>query len=84
MSQLERKAKIDTTHNLPITQQCKMLSLCRSSVYYKAQGTSDEELNLMKHTMNFTYGIRSMVPDGYAMRCWMNTVSLSTESVCDV
>jgi putative transposase len=48
MSQLERKAKIDQTHFLPITKQCKVLSLCRSSVYYTAQGVSDEELNLMK------------------------------------
>ncbi len=48
MSQIERKAKINTTHSLAITQQCKMLSLCRSSVYYQAQAPSDEELNLMK------------------------------------
>ncbi len=48
MSQLERKSKIDATHPLPITRQCQVLSISRSSSYYQAQGTSDEELGLMR------------------------------------
>ncbi len=48
MSQLERKTKIDATHPLPITRQCQALSISRSSAYYQAQGTSDEELALMR------------------------------------
>ena len=35
MSQAERKAKIDSTQDLPVTQQCKILEIARSSVYYQ-------------------------------------------------
>ena len=48
MSQLERKGKIDATHRLPITRQCKVLSISRSSSYYESQGASANELSLMK------------------------------------
>ena len=48
MSQLERKSKVDATHPLPITRQCQVLSISRSSAYYQAQGTTDEELSLMR------------------------------------
>ena len=48
MSQAERKAKIDPTQVLPVTHQCRVLSISRASVYYKAQDTSEEELSLMK------------------------------------
>ena len=48
MSKLERKTKIKSTHLLPITEQCKLLSLSRSSAYYQPQAPSDEELSLMK------------------------------------
>ena len=48
MSQFERKSKIDATHPLPITRQCEVLSISRSSAYYQAQGTSGEELALMR------------------------------------
>lgn len=49
MSQAERKAKIDPTHRLPITHQCQLLSISRSSAYYQPKLQSNEELNLMKH-----------------------------------
>ncbi len=49
MSQAERKHKIDSTHDLPITGQCQLLSLSRSSAYYQHKGPSDEELSLMRH-----------------------------------
>jgi len=48
MSKLERKTKIKSTHLLPITEQCKLLSLSRSSAYYQPQAPADEELSLMK------------------------------------
>ena len=48
MSQLERKSKVDATHPLPITRQCQVLSISRSSAYYRTQGTSDEDLDLMR------------------------------------
>ena len=44
----ERKAIIDRTHDLPVVQQCKILSLSRSSAYYKPQETSQSDLALMR------------------------------------
>ena len=49
MSQSERKAKISSTHELPVTQQCQLLSLSRSSTYYQAKTLSDEESRLMRY-----------------------------------
>jgi len=48
MSQIERKAKINSTHSLSITKQCKLLSISRSSSYYKPSEISNEELRLMR------------------------------------
>jgi len=45
---VERKAMIDRTHDLPVVQQCKILSLSRSSAYYKPQETSQGDLALMR------------------------------------
>ena len=39
---------IDRTHALPVTRQCKLLNLNRSSVYYQPTGNSDEDLRLMR------------------------------------
>ena len=39
---------IDRTHALPVTRQCQLLNLNRSSVYYQPTGTSDEDLRLMR------------------------------------
>jgi putative transposase len=49
MSQSERKAKISSTHKLPIVQQCQLLSVSRSSSYYRAKAPDDEELSLMNY-----------------------------------
>ena len=38
---------IDRTHALPVTRQCQLLALNRSSVYYQPTGVSDEDLRLM-------------------------------------
>ena len=34
--------------NLPITRQCQLLNLNRSTVYYQAKSVSAEDLNLMR------------------------------------
>ena len=65
MSQAERKAKIDPTQALSVTQQCKVLSISRSSAYYKPQGSNDEELALMRrldelHLIYPFYGARRL------------------------
>jgi putative transposase len=39
---------IDRTHALPVTRQCQLLNLNRSSVYYQPAGASDEDLRLMR------------------------------------
>ena len=44
----ERKAMIDRTHALAVSQQCKILALSRSSAYYKPQETSQSDLALMR------------------------------------
>ncbi len=49
MSQPERKAKINSTHVLPITRQCKILSISRSSAYYQCKEPGNEELKLMRY-----------------------------------
>jgi len=40
---------IDRTHDLPVTRQCQLLALARSSVYYTPQPVSGEDLALMRH-----------------------------------
>ena len=39
---------IDRTHELPVKQQCKSLGLARSTVYYRPQEVSAEDLALMR------------------------------------
>ncbi len=45
---------IDRDHQLPVTRQCQLLDLSRSSYYYHPPGVSDDELKLMKKLMKFT------------------------------
>ena len=54
---------IDRTHALPLTRQCQLLNLSRSSVYYQPTGVSDEDLQLMRridemHLQRPFYGSR--------------------------
>jgi len=54
---------IDWTHSLPVTRQCQLLDLARSSVYYQPTGVSDEDLRLMRridemHLQRPFYGSR--------------------------
>jgi len=39
---------IDRTHDLPVTRQCQILKLARSTAYYTPQPTSDSDLKLMR------------------------------------
>ena len=39
---------IDRTHDLPVTRQCQILKLARSTAYYTPQPTSDSDLLLMR------------------------------------
>lgn len=39
---------IDTAHKLPVTRQAKLLDVSRSSVYYRAQPTSEADMKLMR------------------------------------
>jgi putative transposase len=39
---------IDRTHDLPVARQCRILSLARSTAYYRAQETSEGDLALMR------------------------------------
>ena len=48
---------------MPVTQQCQLLDLARSSVYYQPTGVSDEDLRLMRridemHLQRPFYGSR--------------------------
>ena len=44
----ERKAMIDKSHKAPVTTQCRLLELNRSTVYYQAQDVSEADLELMR------------------------------------
>jgi putative transposase len=39
---------IDRTHDLPVTRQCQILKLARSTAYYTPQPVSDSDLKLMR------------------------------------
>ena len=44
----ERKAMIDRTHALPVSQQARLIGIARSSVYYRAQPVSEADQLLMR------------------------------------
>jgi putative transposase len=44
----ERKAMIDRTHALPVSQQARLVGIARSSVYYRAQPVSEADQLLMR------------------------------------
>ena len=59
---------IDRTHSLPVTRQCQLLNLNRSTVYYQPMGVSDEDLELMRlidesHLKRPFYGSRRIRDD---------------------
>lgn len=44
----ERRQMVDRKHHLPITRQCKLLGLNRSTLYYRPAGESAENLAIMR------------------------------------
>src|SRR5215207_9216676 len=44
----ERQALIDAEAKMPITTQCQLLGLSRSSAYYRPRGVSEADLTLMR------------------------------------
>ncbi len=45
---IERKAMIGKSYKIPITRQCQILELNRSSYYYRAREVSESNLVLMR------------------------------------
>ena len=39
---------VSAAHELPISHQCKLLDLARSTYYYELEPVSDEDLQLMR------------------------------------
>ena len=59
---------IDRTNLLPLTRQCQLLDLSRSSVYYQPLGVSEQDLALMRlideiHLKRPFYGSRRIRDD---------------------
>ncbi len=44
----ERKAKVDRCHSLPISRQCEVLAISRSSAYRAPAGVSNPDIDLMR------------------------------------
>ena len=44
----ERRALIDRQHRLPVTRQCRLLDVSRSSAYYRPQAVPETDLALMR------------------------------------
>lgn len=44
----ERKTMIDKSHKAPITTQCRLLEVSRSTLYYQAQDVSEADLEVMR------------------------------------
>jgi putative transposase len=38
---------IDRTHDLPVSRQCQILSLARSTAYYRPQAVSEADLKVV-------------------------------------
>ena len=49
MNPARRREMVDREHpSLPIVGQCALLGVSRSSIYYRPEGASEEELSLMR------------------------------------
>ena len=49
MTPAQRRELVDRRHrDLSIVRQCQLLSVSRSSLYYRAKGTSQQDLSLMR------------------------------------
>lgn len=43
----ERRGAIDKSHSLPVTRQCRLLNVARSTVYYRRAPDNEEDLRIM-------------------------------------
>ena len=74
---------IDRTHALPVTRQCHLLGLNRSSVYYQPTVFLDEDLQLMRridemHLKRPFYGSRRIRDCGVCQHsCRLGLCSLA-------
>ena len=57
--------------DLPITRQCELLSLNRSTVYYRHQEVAEADLELMRRINEMYQNARSMVIAEFAIGCRM-------------
>ena len=48
MKTKKRKAMIDRAQALPVTEQCRLIQVSRSSIYYRPESVSDEDDRLMR------------------------------------
>ena len=73
---------VDQSHKLPVVQQCRLLSLNRSTFYYQPKLVSEVDLRLMRridemHLKRPFYGSRRIcVATGYRMKVMMSIVSV--------
>lgn len=76
MSRIERKTKVDRTHALPISRQCKVLALSRSSAYRQSAAMTTRDLDMMRkldvlhlrHPFKGTRRLRDDLWDDYALQ----------------
>ena len=73
----ERKNKVQTIHPLSISRQCRLMSLHRSSYYYQAVETTDDELILMRwideiHLRRPFLGVRRITDELHDGGCRVN------------
>ena len=67
MSRAERQSMVDLQHTkLSVVQQCRLLNVARSNIYYRPVPASDEDLSLMRlideqYLRTPYYGTRKMV-----------------------
>ena len=60
---------IDRTHASPVTRQCQLLDLNRSTVYYQPVCVSDGDLRLMRLIDEIHLKPRSMAAAGFGIIC---------------
>jgi putative transposase len=74
---IERKNRVQTIHPLSISRQCRLMSLHRSSYYYEAVETKDDEFILMRwidelHIRRPFLGVRRITDELQDAGCRVN------------
>ncbi len=72
----ERKTKVDRSHDLPVSRQCEVLAISRSSAYRMPAETNEEEMALMqrldklhlRHPFKGTRRLRDDLWDVYSLQ----------------